>query len=156
MSWFVLSVKRSQEKRVADILAKMNVDVFCPMIEEVKYWSDQQKLIESPLFKSYVFVNLPEKYRGIVFGVPGVKRYLFLEGKPALVGNEEIKTIKKWIMEDSYDLVMLSKLISRKEIGIDNWFIKNNSGVKWIGKTNVTSLLDEMDILVKNKLRDVV
>ena len=28
--------------------------------------------------------------------------------------------------------------------------------LKWIGKTNVSSLLDEMDVLVKNKLRDVV
>lgn len=156
MSWFVLSVKKSQEKKVADILRKMSIEVFSPMVEEVKYWSDHQKVVEIPLFKSYVFVNIPEKYRGLVFGVPGVKSYLFLEGKPALVGDDEINVIRKWVLEDTYDLVMLSKLISRNEIAIQKWFIKNNSGVKWIGKSNASFLLDEMDVLVKEKLRDVV
>ncbi|MGC1204100.1 MAG: UpxY family transcription antiterminator [Flavobacteriaceae bacterium] len=156
MNWFVLSVKRSQEKKVADMLEKMNIEVFNPMIKEVKYWSDRQKTIETPLFKSYVFVNMPEKYRGLVFGVSGVKRYLFLEGKPAMVRHEEVNIIKKWIREEAYDLVMLSKLISRNEIGIQEWLMKNNSGVKWIGKSNVSLLLDEMDTLVKEKLRDVV
>ena len=156
MNWFVLSVKRSQERKVASMLEKMNIEVFNPMIKEVKFWSDRQKTIETPLFKSYVFVNMPEKYRGLVFGVPGVKRYLFLDGKPAMVRHEEVKIIKKWIREDTYDLVMLSKLISRNEIGIQEWLMKNNSGVKWIGKSNVSILLDEMDALVKEKLRDVV
>ena len=156
MNWFVLSVKRSQERKVASMLEKMNIEVFNPMIKEVKFWSDRQKTIETPLFKSYVFVNMPEKYRGLVFGVPGVKRYLFLDGKPAMVRHEEVKIIKKWIREDTYDLVMLSKLISRNEIGIQEWLMKNNSGVKWIGKSNVSILLDEMNALVKQKLRDVV
>ena len=156
MSWFVLSVKRNQEKKVADILKKMNVEVFIPLIKEVKYWSDRQKTVETPLFKSYVFVNLSEKYRGIVFGVSGVQGYLFLDGKPALVRDEEINIIQKWISDDTYDLVMLSKLISRNEIGIQQWLMKNNSGIKWIGKSNVSVLLDEMNVLVKEKLRDVV
>ena len=156
MSWFVLSVKRSQEKRVADILGRMNIEVFNPLIKEVKYWSDRKKVIETSLFKSYVFVNLSDKYRGIVFAIPEVKGYLFLDGKPALVRNEEINIIQNWIEEDTYDLVMLSKLISRNEIGIQQWLMKNNSGIKWIGKSNVSLLLDEMDVLVKEKLRDVV
>ena len=156
MNWFVLSVKRSQEKKVANMLEKMNIEVFNPMIKEVKFWSDRQKTIETPLFKSYVFVNIPEKYRGLVFGVPGVKRYLFLDGKPAMVRDEEVNIIKKWIKEEAYDLVMLSKLISRNEIGIQEWLMKNNSGVKWIGKSNVSLLLEEMDSLVKQKLREVV
>jgi transcription antitermination factor NusG len=156
MSWFVLSVKRSQEKKVADMLEKMHIEVFNPMIKEVKYWSDRKKTIETPLFKSYVFVNMPDKYRGLVFGVPGVKRYLFLDGKPAMVRDEEVNIIKKWISEEAYDLVMLSKLISRNEIGIQEWLMKNNTGVKWIGKSNVSLLLDEMNALVKQKLREVV
>lgn len=156
MSWFVLSVKRSQEKKVAEILSKMNIEAFSPMIEEIKYWSDYKKIIETPLFKSYVFVSIPEKYRGVVFGIPGVKGYLFLDNKPALVRDEEINIIRKWVLEDTYDLVMLSKLISRNEIAIQKWLMRNNSGVKWIGKSNVSVLLDEMNALVKEKLRDVV
>ncbi|WP_345277690.1 UpxY family transcription antiterminator [Litoribaculum gwangyangense] len=156
MSWFVLSVKRNKEKKVADILNKMNIQVFNPLIKEVKYWSDRHKVVETPLFKSYVFVNICEKYRGIVFGISGVNGYLFLDGKPAMVGDDEINIIKNWIKEDTYDLVMLSKLISRNEIGIQEWLMKNNSGVKWIGKSNVSVLLDEMNTIVKQKLREVV
>ena len=53
MSWFVLSVKNGQEKKVADTLKKMSVEVFNPLIKEVKYWSDRQKVLQTPLFKSY-------------------------------------------------------------------------------------------------------
>jgi len=157
MSWFILSVKAQQEIRVANILERMNVEVFCPVIRDSRDWSDHKKTVETPLFKGYVFVNLEEKYRGIVFGAPGVIRYLFWQGKPAIVKDEEIWTIKKWMVDDTNDVEALSKLIPGSEVMIEKGVLKDHSGVVyWVRKNNVSFLLKEMGVEMPTKLKEVV
>ncbi|WP_372753023.1 UpxY family transcription antiterminator [Mariniflexile sp.] len=157
MSWFVLCVKAQQEKKVAEVLEKMNVEVYCPMVQETKEWSDRKKVVEVPLFKSYVFVNLEERYRGIVFGAPGVIRYLFYLGKPAVVRDEEIWDIKRWIADGSKDLNALTELIPGSEIVVQNGLLKDHKGVVyWVNKDNVTFLLKEMGAVAQAKLKDVI
>lgn len=157
MSWFVLCVKAQQEKKAADTLRKMNVDVYCPMVKETRVWSDRKKVVETPLFKSYIFVNLTEKYRGIVFGAPGVQRYLFYLGKPAIVRDEEIWAIKNWMSDDSKDLQALSDLIPGSEIVVKKGVLKDQEGiVYWVNKTNVSFALKEMGVVVQAKLKDVI
>jgi len=157
MSWFVLSVKAQQEMRVADILERMNVEVFCPIIRESRDWSDSQNAIVTPLFKGYVFVNLEEKYRGLVFGAQGVVRYLFWQGKPAIIKDEEIWTIKKWMADDTNDVEALSKLIPGSEVVEEKGVLKDHSGiVYWVRKNNVSFLLKEMGVKTQEELKDVV
>ncbi len=157
MSWFVLCVKAQQETKVADILQRMNVEVFCPVVRDTRDWSDHKKVVETPLFKSYVFVNLEEKYRGLVFGAPGVERYLFWQGKPAVVSNEDIWTIKKWMADDTNDVEALSKLIPGSEIMVEKGVLKDHSGiVYWVRKNNMSFVLKEMGVTVQAKLKDVV
>ncbi|MEP2237757.1 MAG: transcription termination/antitermination NusG family protein [Maribacter sp.] len=71
-NWYVLYVKPKNEKKVAERLSAHQVDVYCPMIKEVKQWSDRKKTIEVPLFSSYVFVNISECERQKVFDVPEI------------------------------------------------------------------------------------
>ncbi|MCB4798990.1 transcription termination/antitermination protein NusG [Neotamlana laminarinivorans] len=156
MNWFVLSVKRNQEKKVAEILQKMNIEVFNPIVKEIKYWSNAQKVVETPLFQTYIFTSIPSKYRGLVFGIPGVNGYVSFNGKPASVHQEDIKTIQKWVKDDTYDLVLLSKLISNKQINVQKWLMNNPSGQKAIGANKALFLLKEMDGIVNEKLRKVV
>ena len=159
MSWFVLCVKSQQERKVTDILRKMNVEVYCPMIKETRIWSDREKVVETPLFKSYVFVNLTEKYRGIVFGAPGVIRYLFYMGKPAVVRDEEIWEIKKWLAEgDTNNLHELAEIIPGSQIVVQKGLLKDHEGtVYWINKSNISFVLKEMGgVVVQAKLKDVI
>ncbi|MGE5942981.1 MAG: UpxY family transcription antiterminator [Flavobacteriales bacterium] len=157
MSWFVLCVKAQEEIRVANILERMNVEVFCPIIRDTRDWSDRKKTVETPLFKGYVFVNLEEKYRGIVFGAPGVIRYLFWQGKPAIIKDEEIWTIKKWMVDDTNDVEALSKLIPGSEVVIEKGVLKDHSGVVyWVRKNNMSFLLKEMGVEMPAKLKEVV
>lgn len=157
MSWFVLCVKAQQEARVADILERMNVEVFCPIINETQDWSDSKRTVETPLFKGYVFVNLEEKYRGLVFGAPGVVRYLFWQGKPAIIKDEDIWTIKKWMADDTNDVEALSSLIPGSEVVVEKGVLKDHSGiVYWVKKNNVSFLLKEMGVKTHGDLKDVV
>lgn len=157
MNWFVLCVKAHQEIRVADILERMNVEVFCPILSDTRDWSDSNKVVETPLFKGYVFVNLEEKYRGLVFGAPGVARYLFWQGKPAIIKDEDIWTIKKWMAEGTNDVESLSKLIPGSEVVVEKGVLKDHSGiVYWVKKNNVSFLLKEMGVKVQEALKDVI
>lgn len=99
MNWFALYTKPRNEKKVADNLALLGVEVYCPMVSIVKQWSDRKKTTQQPLLNSYVFVKLDEKDRARVFDVSGVVRYLFWLGKPAIVKEYEILAIKEMLQE---------------------------------------------------------
>lgn len=97
MNWYVVYTKPKWEKKVAEQLTKAGVACYCPLIVKIHQWSDRKKKVEVPLFNSYVFVRLEEKDRNLVFESVGVVRYLFWLGKLAIVKDDEIATIKKWL-----------------------------------------------------------
>lgn len=99
MQWYALYTEPRHEKKVADRLAKIGVEVYCPLVTQIKQWSDRKKKVEVPLLPSYVFVRLEEANRDLVFQVSGVVRYLFWLGKPAIIRNEEIQHLKQWLLD---------------------------------------------------------
>ena len=99
-SWFVLYIKPHNEIKAATVLAELGITVYCPIVTEYRQWSDRVKKVEVPLIRSYIFVNLEEKERPLVFQVPGIIRYLFWLGKPAIVPETEIKTMQLWLQND--------------------------------------------------------
>jgi transcription antitermination factor NusG len=106
MPWFVIYTKSRNEKKVAELLQKNGVEAFCPLVKLKKNWSDRTKIVETPLFNSYVFVNLSEKDRNVVFNVPGVIRYVFWLKKPAVARDSEIESLKSVLHEtmDSFTI----------------------------------------------------
>ena len=157
MNWFVLYVQSRKERKVAEMLKELKVEVYCPHIKEIRQWSDRKKTVETPLFKSYVFVRLADKDRQVVFGVPGVVRYLFWLGQPAIVREDEICTIKKWLEEDEVEEITLSKLIPGDELHIKNGILKNQKAViQEVGKTRIRLVLSGLGVGVNAKIKDVV
>lgn len=55
--WFVLHTKSRQEKAVADQLQKFKIKHFLPIIEIERRYGHRTRLIEKPLFPSYVFMH---------------------------------------------------------------------------------------------------
>jgi len=94
MPWYVLYTKPRQEKKVADSLNSIGIDAYCPLVSQMKQWSDRKKKVQVPLINSYVFVNIGEHQREDVFKVSGIVRYLFWLGKPAVVRAIEIETLR--------------------------------------------------------------
>jgi len=96
-NWYVLYTKPRNEKKAALDLEKMGVTVYCPLVTEIHHWSDRKKKVEVPLIKSYIFVQIEEKNREIVFQAPGIVRYIFWLHKPAIVREQDIDTLKEWL-----------------------------------------------------------
>jgi transcription antitermination factor NusG len=55
--------------------------------------------VEEPLFKSYVFVKIAEDDRTAVRMTDGVINFVYWDGKPAIIKEKEIKTIKRFLDE---------------------------------------------------------
>lgn len=64
-----------------------------------KKWTDRFKIVETPLFTSYVFVNIDEREKLKVRETPGVINFIYHEGKPAIVNNKDIERIKRFLSE---------------------------------------------------------
>ena len=90
MKWFVLYTKPQFEIKVAEALQKIGVRAYCPVYTQLKQYSDRKKKVIKPLLRSYVFVKIEDKDRDQVFQIPGVVRYVFWLGKPAIVREDEI------------------------------------------------------------------
>lgn len=103
MNWYVLHTKHRNEIKATTHLEKMGITVYCPLTTKIHQWSDRKKKIETPLIPSYIFVQLKERERKIVFEVPGVVNYLFWLGKAAIVRDAEITVMKEWIQGTTFE-----------------------------------------------------
>ena len=90
MKWFVLFTKPRHELKVLERLISLGIQTYTPTKIVTRQWSDRKKKITIPLLPSMVLVNLENKDPNLVFDVPGVVRYLFEQGKRAVVSNAEI------------------------------------------------------------------
>ena len=57
------------------------------------------KIVEEPLFKSYVFVHIEDTLRPEIRFVDGVLNFVYWNKKPAIIKDEEIVEIKKFLSE---------------------------------------------------------
>ncbi|OEY72374.1 transcription termination/antitermination protein NusG [Salegentibacter salarius] len=157
MSWYVLYTKPRTEKRVAESLEQMGVKVYCPLITEIKQWKDRRKKLKTPLFKSYVFIKLEEKNRNRVFDVPGVVRYLFWLGKPAIVRNEEIEVIQEWLDGEKVDDAKVEHLNEGDKISIKNGLFKDQEAIiREVGKRKMRLILPKLGCTVEVLTKEVV
>ena len=156
MPWYVIYTKPKSEIKTAKRLENIGVDVFCPVKKEIRQWSDRKKEFSIPLFTSYVFVKLEEKERTVVFGVPGVTNYLFWQGKPAIVRDNEIDIIKKWVNDDAVEDIQLMHLKAGDRLIIKKGAFKDREAVvQKIGKRKCKLILPTMGILLEAKLSEV-
>ncbi len=157
MPWYVIYTKPKSEIKTANRLERLGVEVFCPVQEEIRQWSDRKKKFMVPLFTSYLFVNLEEKNRSVVFDVPGVNNYLFWLGKPAIVRENEINVIKNWMEDELVEDIKVSHLIKPGDnLTIKNGAFKDKKAiVQEIGKKKCKLILSNLGILLEAKNSEV-
>ena len=110
MNWYVIYTKSRYEKAVSEKLALTGIEVYCPLLKRKKLWSDRWKWVEEPLFRSYCFVHIDEKEKDKVFSVPGVVRYVYHCGNPAIVRNKEMELLKNWLMQFDHESIVIDNL----------------------------------------------
>jgi transcription antitermination factor NusG len=106
--WYALYTKPRWEKKVHKLLTQKNIEAYCPLNKVKRKWTDRVKTIEEPLFSSYVFVKVADEEKTEVRFVDGVLNFVYWNGKPAVVREEEIIVLKKFLSE--YEDVQVSNI----------------------------------------------
>ena len=109
-NWYVLFTKPRHEKKVADRLTAAGYTTYCPLHKIKRQWSDRVKVVEEPLFKSFIFIHIENAKRREVFAYPGTLRYLFWLRNLAKVRPEEIETIQKWLGHCDHEELQIEKI----------------------------------------------
>lgn len=58
--WYLLYTNTKQEKKVAEQLAARNIKHYLPIVRTTRKWSDRIKILNLPLFPSYLFIYLEQ------------------------------------------------------------------------------------------------
>jgi transcriptional antiterminator RfaH len=150
-TWFILYTKPQQELKVAERLEKIGLESYCPYMEEIRQWSDRKKKVTVPLLKSYVFVRLKGNERSKVFDVPGVVRYLFWLGKPAVATAKEIAILKE-SLSLPYLTIKIEDFVRGSQIVIPSGPFKESVGtIVKVSPKYVTVALEQLGFLVTLK-----
>jgi transcription antitermination factor NusG len=59
--WYIIYTKPRHEKKVTARLSEAGINYFLPMTRSVRIWHDRKKVLDMPLFPSYVFVYLNDR-----------------------------------------------------------------------------------------------
>ena len=98
-NWYVLYTFPRAEKQVKERLEREGIDCWLPLHRSPRVWSDRVKLVDVPLFKSYIFVHCTEVVLRSLIRIYGVVRIVYYNGKPAIVRDQEIEAIKDFLKE---------------------------------------------------------
>lgn len=98
-NWYAVYTKPRWEKKVARLLEERGIENYCPLNKTIRQWSDRKKIILEPIFKSYVFVKVEEEKKWELKKINGILNFVYWLGKPALIRESEIETIKKFLNE---------------------------------------------------------
>ena len=94
-NWYAVYTRPSCEKKIASLFTKWKIENYCP-VNHVRTNVWRNKTHSEPLFKSYVFVHINETEIFRLYKAEGVVNILYWLGQPAVIKDEEIKTIKEF------------------------------------------------------------
>jgi transcription antitermination factor NusG len=98
-NWYVVNTLPRWEKKIVKVLLLKGIENYCPLHKVQKQWSDRKKIVEEPLFKGFVFVQLEESEKWKILEIQGIRSFIYWLGKPATVRDSEIDNIRKYLNE---------------------------------------------------------
>ena len=144
-NWYVIYTKPRWEKKVYSLLTDKNIEAYCPLNKVRRKWSDRVKWVDEPLFKSYVFVRVEAADLTSVRMVNGVVNFVYWLGKPAVVKNQEIEVIRKFLNDhdevwaEPVDLQKDARVVIRRGA-----FMDKEARVMGVDKNKVRLLIESI------------
>ncbi len=129
LHWYALNTRPRWEKKIAQVLDAKGIENYCPVNKVVKQWSDRKKIILEPIFRGYVFVKVEDQNKWDVKRIDGILNYVYWLGKPAVIKENEIITIKKFLHEFSEVSVESIGLQVNQKVRIRQGVLMNYEGI---------------------------
>jgi transcriptional antiterminator NusG len=129
VNWYVVYTKPRWEKKVSASLSEKGIENYCPLNKVTRQWSDRKKVVLEPLFKGYVFVAQDSPDALEIKKTDGILNFVYRGGKPGVVREEEINTIRKFL--DEFSDVTLADLNTNvsDEVLIKQGLLMDHKGI---------------------------
>jgi transcriptional antiterminator RfaH len=100
-NWLVVYTKPQSEKKASSQLIDLGINHLLPLKKEVRQWHDRKKIINSPIFPSYIFVQ-PQNVKSYfdVLELNSIINYVKIGKEVAIVPELTIKNISILISLD--------------------------------------------------------
>jgi len=92
--WYAFHTRARHEKRVDSRLQDRGFEVFLPLVPRERQWHDRKKIVEWPLFPSYVFARAAYESLFRALDTPGVAGVVRVAGRPVPVPDEDIENVR--------------------------------------------------------------
>jgi transcriptional antiterminator RfaH len=100
LNWFAIyTLPRAEKKAFAELVSK-GIEAYLPLQRTLRQWSDRKKWTEEPLFRSYIFVNIPDSLYFEVLNTTGIVRYITFEGKAVPIPSQQIEAVRFFLSSD--------------------------------------------------------
>jgi len=98
MPWYALYTRPRHERRVFQELSNKGIEAFFPTFRTRRRWNDRYKIVDEPLFRNYLFVNVDydRRYRDTLRPY-GAVAFVMFDGKPALIPEPEIDAVRRLV-----------------------------------------------------------
>lgn len=145
--WLVGYCAPRSEKQVYDKLLKQGFTAYLPLAKSSRKWSDRIKIVDVPLFTSYIFVylNNHEVYEALK-SIPQLVRFVYSQGKFAEITEKEIESIKKFLSKtEGYQF----SFEENQEVEVREGILKGKRGIiTKMGKTKMQLRIEEFGWVV--------
>lgn len=154
-SWKVLYSKPRWEKKVDLLLKQKGIESYCPMVKKERQWADRKKIVEMPLFNSYLFVKVNPKEELLVRQTLGVVNFVYFLGKPAVIRENEIIDIKHYLqLFQDIEIINVREISLGDRAKIKAGVFNNHVGeIVQIHGKNVLMLLENLECALVMKVQ---
>ncbi|WP_207533043.1 UpxY family transcription antiterminator [Desertivirga arenae] len=152
--WLAVYTRPRWEKKIDHLLKEQGVESFCPVRRVESQWADRKKVVELPLFNSYVFVKVDPKEELTVRQTIGVLNFIYYMGKPAVLRESEMENIKHLVdTQNDIEVISLSNLSVGDRVMIKSGIMSKQEGaVLKINGKNVLMVFDKLDFAVVTRV----
>lgn len=94
--WYACYTRARHEKRVDRFFAERGIESYLPIVPQTRQWKDRKKVVNWPMFPSYVFIRFAPREVNQVLRVPGVVSVVRSNGELVSVSVEELENVRRF------------------------------------------------------------
>lgn len=152
--WMVVYTRPRWEKKVDSLLKEAGIESYCPVRKLERQWADRKKMVEMPLFNSYIFVKINPSEEFRVKQTLGVLSFIYFMGKPAIVRDHVIEDIKHFMdVCPDMETINLQDISRGDRVQIKSGVFFNQQGeVIQVQGKNILMVLEQLGCAIITKV----
>lgn len=95
--WYACYTRARHEKKVDRVLRERGLESYLPTAPRERQWKDRKKIVDWPLFPSYVFARFTLGDMHRVLTTPGVATIVRNGGYPTPIAETELDNVRRFV-----------------------------------------------------------